>query len=166
MDHRVMHHHQVTDHQYASPVHRSRATRVVLGLTFATLSAAMIVQNRSRNAERGHPPMGQFVDVDGVRLHYVERGQGQPVVLLHGNTMMGLDFLLSDVCGTLPAARRPRLRDRHFIWGFPRSARSPLLWGLGPVFPPAAHCQREASLQRSDRTAYLLVHACQLLWHA
>jgi hypothetical protein len=35
-------------------------------------------------AERQNPPLGKFIDVDGVRLHYVERGQGAPVVLLHG----------------------------------------------------------------------------------
>lgn len=35
-------------------------------------------------AERNLPPIGKFVEVDGLRLHYVERGTGQPVVLLHG----------------------------------------------------------------------------------
>jgi len=39
-------------------------------------------------------------------------------------------------------------------WGLPRSARSPLLRGLGSVFPPAAQCQRGAISQRPDRTAY------------
>jgi pimeloyl-ACP methyl ester carboxylesterase len=36
--------------------------------------------------------MGAFIEVDGVRLHYVERGQGQPLVLLHGNGSMIQDF--------------------------------------------------------------------------
>ena len=33
----------------------------------------------------------------GVRLHYVERGQGRPVVFLHGNGMMVEDMVISGV---------------------------------------------------------------------
>jgi hypothetical protein len=36
-------------------------------------------------AERRHPPGGRFMTMDGVRLHYLERGSGPPVVLFHGN---------------------------------------------------------------------------------
>jgi hypothetical protein len=32
----------------------------------------------TRDAERKYPPMGRFLDVDGVRLHYIERGQASP----------------------------------------------------------------------------------------
>ena len=39
-----------------------------------------------------NPPAGQFLEVDGVRLHYVERGEGEPLVLLHGNGSMIQDF--------------------------------------------------------------------------
>ena len=39
---------------------------------------------RARKVEREHPPTGQFITVDGVRLHYLEKGEGPPVVLLHG----------------------------------------------------------------------------------
>src|SRR2546423_11398838 len=35
---------------------------------------------------------GEFVEVEGVRLHYVARGEGRPVVLLHGNTGFAHDF--------------------------------------------------------------------------
>jgi len=37
------------------------------------------------SARAEFPPLGRFVDVGGTRLHYVERGSGPPVVLLHGN---------------------------------------------------------------------------------
>lgn len=47
--------------------------------------AALWVNAAARRAEREHPPLGRFLDVDGVRLHYVERGRGRPVVMLHGN---------------------------------------------------------------------------------
>ncbi|WP_291856611.1 alpha/beta hydrolase [Bradyrhizobium sp.] len=46
----------------------------------------------SRKAERDNPPQGRFLDIDGVRLHYVERGSGPPLVLLHGNGSMIQDF--------------------------------------------------------------------------
>ncbi|HEX7636681.1 MAG TPA: alpha/beta hydrolase [Noviherbaspirillum sp.] len=60
----------------------------------ATHFSLLSVQ-RSRQAERDNPPAGQFLDVDGVRLHYVERGQGQPLVLLHGDGSMIQDFQIS-----------------------------------------------------------------------
>ena len=28
---------------------------------------------------------GQFISVDGLKLHYVNKGSGRPVVLIHGN---------------------------------------------------------------------------------
>jgi hypothetical protein len=31
----------------------------------------------AKKAERRHPPIGRFVTVEGVRLHYVEREQEQ-----------------------------------------------------------------------------------------
>lgn len=34
---------------------------------------------------KGKYKADQYVDVNGVRLHYAEAGQGRPVVLLHGN---------------------------------------------------------------------------------
>jgi len=37
----------------------------------------------------------QFVTVDGAKLHYVEAGSGQPVVLLHGNDGTLQDFTMS-----------------------------------------------------------------------
>jgi pimeloyl-ACP methyl ester carboxylesterase len=43
-------------------------------------------------AEIEHPPTGHFIEVDGVLLHYVEMGAGEPVVLLHGNGSMIQDF--------------------------------------------------------------------------
>jgi pimeloyl-ACP methyl ester carboxylesterase len=35
---------------------------------------------------------GEFVSVGGVRLHYLSRGAGRPVVLLHGNSGFAHDF--------------------------------------------------------------------------
>ena len=64
----------------------------------AALAAAALWNNaRARRAEREHPPRGRFLEVDGVRLHYLERGEGPPVVLLHGNVVTAEDWVLSGV---------------------------------------------------------------------
>jgi hypothetical protein len=56
----------------------SRFVSVVIGLA----AAALYVRYQTKRAERENPPEGKFVEVDGIRLHYVEKGQGQPLVLL------------------------------------------------------------------------------------
>ena len=65
---------------------------LLLGGTVAGLTAAvLLIQAQARRAEREHPPRGRFLEVDGVRLHYLERtgrGGGPPLVLLHGNMTM------------------------------------------------------------------------------
>ncbi len=48
-----------------------------------------------RAAVRAHPPRGKFLQVAGVRLHYLDTGFGVPVVLLHGLGSMVEDFELS-----------------------------------------------------------------------
>lgn len=42
---------------------------------------------------RRYPPLGRFVEADGVRLHIIDRGEGQPIVLLHGWGATARDFL-------------------------------------------------------------------------
>jgi pimeloyl-ACP methyl ester carboxylesterase len=73
---------------------------------------ALLTRNRARRAEHEHPPQGQFIDVDGVRLHYIERGEGAPVVLVHGNGAMIDDFAISGVLD--------RAAERHRVIAFDR----------------------------------------------
>jgi pimeloyl-ACP methyl ester carboxylesterase len=47
------------------------------GLMFFSLLAA-------RHAEKLAPTIGTFVDVDGARLHYLDRGAGPVIVMVHG----------------------------------------------------------------------------------
>lgn len=47
---------------------------------------------RASRAEAAFPPAGSFVEVDGVRLHYIRKGAGTPVVLLHGGVLWANDF--------------------------------------------------------------------------
>ena len=67
---------------------------------------------RARRAERKHPPVGSFVDVDGVRLHYVDQGEGPPVVLLHGVAVTLQDIVASGLVGELDANHRVIAFDR------------------------------------------------------
>jgi hypothetical protein len=46
-----------------------------------------IVISRRKRSVKIRPPAA-LLDVDGVRLHYVERGSGESLVLLHGNGSM------------------------------------------------------------------------------
>jgi pimeloyl-ACP methyl ester carboxylesterase len=60
----------------------------------AGILAATAIVNRqlAEKAQRDNPPQGRFIDIDGVRLHYVERGNGRPLVLFHGTGSMIQDF--------------------------------------------------------------------------
>src|ERR1700731_1916444 len=54
--------------------------------------SALVNRHLAKKAEHDNPPAGQFLEVNGVRLHYVERGSGEPLILLHGNGSMIEDF--------------------------------------------------------------------------
>ena len=89
-----------------APVMGSTGKAVLAGA--AVLAAAAVWNNaRARREERRHPPRGRFVEIDGVALHYLERGAGPPVVLLHGNVVSAEDWVLSGVLDE--AARRHRV---------------------------------------------------------
>jgi pimeloyl-ACP methyl ester carboxylesterase len=98
----------------------SRRNAYLLAGGAALAAAALFVQQRTRQAERDNPPQGRFVDVDGVRLHYVERGQGQPVVLLHGDGSLIKDFELSGLIDLASQKYRVIAFDRP---GYGYSAR-------------------------------------------
>ncbi len=54
-------------------------------LTAALVALKLITDHRVRRAEARYPPVGAFVTVDGISLHYIERGSGTPVILIHGD---------------------------------------------------------------------------------
>ncbi|MGZ8286345.1 MAG: alpha/beta fold hydrolase [Allosphingosinicella sp.] len=86
----------------------------------AAVGAAAYNAIRARRVEAANPPVGRFVEVDGVRLHYLERGSGPPVVLLHGNGTMVQDWLASGVFDALAGTHRVIAFDRP---GFGHSER-------------------------------------------
>ena len=48
-----------------------------------------------RTFETKYPPPGRFLTAGGIRMHYVENGEGRPVVLIHGGLGSVYDFTLS-----------------------------------------------------------------------
>lgn len=69
-----------------------------MGVAGAALAgAAGFNRLRSRAAEAAAPPMGDFIEVDGVRVHHVDQGAGDPVVFLHGNGVTLQDWQASGV---------------------------------------------------------------------
>ena len=65
-------------------------------------------------AERKNPPIGVITDCDGVRLHYIERGDvaAPCVVLFHGNGTMIQDLILSGLVDRLAQNYRVVCFDR------------------------------------------------------
>lgn len=65
-------------------------------------------------AERKNPPIGSFIECDGVRLHYLERGNpaARCVVLFHGNGTMIQDLILSGLVDRLASSNRVICFDR------------------------------------------------------
>lgn len=84
-------------------------TSVVAGLG-AFLTSYGTIQ-RANKAETSYPPLGEFVAVSGGQVHYVRKGSGPDVVLLHGagGNLRDFTFDLMD-----------RLTDRYTVTAFDR----------------------------------------------
>lgn len=66
-----------------------------------------------KSAEQRNPPHGRWLEVDGVRLHYLDTGGPQSAVLLiHGNAVTSADM---EISGLVDA-----LKDHHRVIAFDR----------------------------------------------
>ena len=90
----------------------SRVGKILAASAAALAAAALYNTYRTRQVERDHPPGGQFVSVDGVRLHYLEAGKGPPVVLIHGNVVTAEDWVMSGVFDRIARNHRVIAFDR------------------------------------------------------
>jgi pimeloyl-ACP methyl ester carboxylesterase len=97
----------------------------LIGSAAVLAAAAIYNSRRARDAEYKHPPIGRFLEVNGVRLHYIDRGHGDPVVLIHGNGTMIQDFTISGLVDELAARHRVIVFDRP---GYGYSSRPRALW--------------------------------------
>ena len=94
------------------PFTPSTAGLIATAAAVSLAATSVWVEVQARRAERDNPPQGEFIDIDGVDLHYIERGDGPPVVLLHGNALTQADF---DACGLMD-----RLARNHRVIAFDR----------------------------------------------
>lgn len=68
--------------------------KLLVLLTGAVGALALYTVVATAWVERAYPPLGAFVTVDGIRLHYIERGprDAPSLVLLHGASASARDF--------------------------------------------------------------------------
>ena len=85
---------------------------VAAGVAGALATTALLVSRSTRKTERSNPPTGTFIEVDGIKLHYIDHGSGPCVVLLHGNAVSGADWESSGVVGGLASDHRVIAFDR------------------------------------------------------
>ena len=86
----------------------------IAATTAALAACAWVVQRQTQRAEALHPPQGRFVEVDGVRLHVLERGdpEAPPLLLLHGNGANAEEMLLSGLVARAAVRYRVIVIDR------------------------------------------------------
>ena len=77
---------------------------VLLGLVLFTWWTA-------HQVETNLPPRGKFIDIDGVRLHYIDKGSGPTLLLIHGLAGQVLNFTHS-LLGRLTRDFRVVILDR------------------------------------------------------
>ena len=97
--------------------------------------------------EANRPVVGRFIAVDGTRLHYIDRGSGTPVVLLHGNGAVTEDYVSSGVstgCAAPAIVSSPSIdpasataSGRAATWG-PPAAQARCCTGLCASWPRAS----------------------------
>jgi hypothetical protein len=61
------------------PATETRPTAPAAGAVGALVLSALVNHRLAQRAERDNPPAGRFIELDGVRLHYVEQGEGEPL---------------------------------------------------------------------------------------
>jgi pimeloyl-ACP methyl ester carboxylesterase len=75
--------------------------------------AAIFNHLAAKSAETEHPAIGKLIDVDGVQVHYTDTGgNGDAIVLLHGNGSLVQDFACSGLIERLSANHRVIAFDR------------------------------------------------------
>lgn len=78
-------------------------------LIVAAIACQWYTSQAIRQAEAYFPPQGKYVKVAGVRLHYVCKGSGQAIILLHGNPGFLQDY---------PPETIDRIAQRYSVYAF------------------------------------------------
>ncbi len=145
---------------WASGVSR-RLGRGGAAVVLALAASAAANYALAKRAERRNPPQGNFVTVDGVRLHYLEgpaeHGGRPAIVLLHGVGAMTGEMTASGIVDALAADHRVIVFDRP---GFGYSERPRgRIWTPGGAGGAAAPGARPAGGGAAGHRRAFLGHA-------
>ena len=119
------------------------AVKTLLLICLLCLGLVVLVQWRAAAREAAveaeYPPSGQFINVDGTRIHVKVSGQGPDIVLIHGASGSLRDFTF-DLVQRLESRYRVIAVDRP---GMGRSERPPGYGGVWNIAaePPAFQAQ-------------------------
>lgn len=72
-----------------------RGKKVTIGLiAILLLFLGLYIYNiiEIKNGESEFPPKGEFITINNVKLHYYTKGEGKPIVFLHGAMLSGNDY--------------------------------------------------------------------------
>jgi len=58
--------------------------RILISIFFVSLMTACASTDYAQTVEAKYPPIGSFVEVEGLNIHYVDEGSGPAVILIHG----------------------------------------------------------------------------------
>ncbi len=85
--------------------------RTLISIVFITLLSACASSDYARTVEAKYPPIGSFVEVEGLNIHYLDEGAGPAVVLIHGanSNVRDWNFALVD-----------KLKAKHRVLAFDR----------------------------------------------
>lgn len=112
-------------------IFRKLAASLLIG-ALALAGGAVVVDRRAAAreaaAEAAYPPEGQFVTVDGLRLHAVVAGSGPDLVLIHGASGNARDFTFDLVARLAPHYRVIALDRPGLGWSDEAGAN-----GLSPL---------------------------------
>ena len=108
---------------YSNSLRLSRWGMASMAAIAASSALAVFNRNNARKAERHNQVGGAFVKIDGIKLHYLSKGEGPTIVLLHGNGSMIQDWMISGLVDVLSQTHRVVAFDRPGF-GFSERPRS------------------------------------------
>jgi pimeloyl-ACP methyl ester carboxylesterase len=88
-------------------------------------ASALLVNHLARRAEKEHRPLGRFASIGKMQVHYVDRGSGPPVLVLHGNGGVVEELASSGLIDHLARSHRVIALDRP---GFGLTTRQDRGW--------------------------------------